>query len=86
MRVTKIVVGAGAVLVLDSLGHVWLRDRVCLRAVGLKTRLVEASMIVGAVRAVIHCILLSAHSIYPVVQQSGVNHRSCLRTRDYSGF
>ena len=55
-------------MVVDSLGHVWLRDRVCLRAAGLSTTLVEASMIVGAVRAVIRCILrhvVSVGGIWP---------------------
>ena len=55
-------------MVIDSLGHVWLRDRVCLRAIGLSTTLVEASVIVGAVRAVVRCILrhvVSVGSIWP---------------------
>ena len=58
----------GSVLVIDSLGHLWLRDRVCVRAIGLSTTLVEASMIVGAVRAVVRCILwhmISVGSLWP---------------------
>lgn len=57
----------GAVSVIDSLGHVWLRDRARLRANGLSTTLVEASMIVGSVRSVIRCVLrhmLSVGSIW----------------------
>ena len=53
----------GAVLVKNSEGHEWLRGRVTLDAVGLSTALVEATMIVSAIKAAMWAMLQHGVSI-----------------------
>ena len=46
----------GAAMVVDEEGNVWLKKRVTIRAQGLSTKLVEATMIVMALQAVLQAI------------------------------
>ena len=55
------ITGGGAAKVVDSQGHVWLDYSVSLSAIGLNTKLVEASVVVSAVIAIAEFV--SSHGV-----------------------
>ena len=56
----------GAAMVVDEEGNVWLKKRVTIKAQGLSTKLVEATMIVMALEAVLQAIRKSEVTVQKV--------------------